>query len=85
MTDEVERIGAIEDPILLLRRATERLAAAQRDVTELGRLRRRVIQDLIGQGMSYGQIAEAAGLSAGAFTRYAIKDLPPKGLSWALA
>ena len=79
MSNEVERIAAIEDPILLLRRATERLAAAQRDVTELGRLRRRVIQDLVGQGMSYGQIAEAAGLSRGRIHQIRHKGPAPEG------
>jgi hypothetical protein len=34
-------------------------------VTELARLRRRLIQDLHAQGMSYAQIAQAAGLSRG--------------------
>ena len=65
MSEEVERIAGIEDPFQLLRLATERLATAQRDVAELSRLRRRVIQDLHSQGMSYSQIADAAGLSRG--------------------
>ena len=34
-------------------------------MTELARLRRRVIQDLHAQGLSYAQIGEAAGLSRG--------------------
>jgi hypothetical protein len=62
---EVERIAAIGDPFLLLREATEQLAEAQNEVTELARLRRRVIQDLHGKGMSYAQIAAEAGLSRG--------------------
>ncbi|MEV6982294.1 sigma-70 family RNA polymerase sigma factor [Sphaerisporangium sp. NPDC051017] len=64
-SSELERIAAIEDPFVLLRAATERLNAAQQEVTELARLRRRVIQDLHAQGMSYAQIAEAAGLTRG--------------------
>ncbi|WP_055480408.1 sigma factor-like helix-turn-helix DNA-binding protein [Sphaerimonospora mesophila] len=62
---DLERIAAIDDPYLLLRAATERLNAAQQEVTELARLRRRVIQELHAQGMSYAQIAEKAGLSRG--------------------
>ncbi|MEV7968301.1 sigma-70 family RNA polymerase sigma factor [Sphaerisporangium sp. NPDC088356] len=62
---ELERIAAIEDPYVLLRAATERLHAAQQEVTELARLRRRVIQELHAQGMSYAQIAQAAGLTRG--------------------
>ncbi|MGI5493638.1 sigma-70 family RNA polymerase sigma factor [Microtetraspora malaysiensis] len=62
---DLERIAAIDDPYLLLRTATERLNAAQQEVTELARLRRRVIQELHAQGMSYAQIAQAAGLTRG--------------------
>ena len=62
---ELERIGRIKDPFQLLRAATERLAEAQHEVAELARMRRRLIQDLHAQGMSYAQIAEAAGLSRG--------------------
>lgn len=65
MPGELERIAQIEDPYELLRAATERLAVAQQEVTELARLRRRLIQDLHAQGMSYAQIAAAAGLSRG--------------------
>lgn len=62
---DVERIAAIEDPFQLLRVATERLSAAQQEVTELSRLRRRVIQELHAQGLSYAQIAKEAGLTRG--------------------
>ena len=65
MPGELERIAQIKDPYELLRAATERLAEAQHEVTELGRLRRHLIQDLHAQGMSYAQIAQAAGLSRG--------------------
>jgi hypothetical protein len=65
MPGELERIAQIEDPYELLRAATERLAEAQQEVTELARLRRRLIQELHAQGMSYAQIAQAAGLSRG--------------------
>src|SRR5258708_316525 len=65
MPGELERIAQITDPYELLRAATERLAEAQQEVTELARLRRRLIQDLHAQGMSYAQIGEAAGLTRG--------------------
>ncbi|MFC4062272.1 sigma factor-like helix-turn-helix DNA-binding protein [Planomonospora corallina] len=64
-SSDLDRIAAIDDPYLLLRAATERLNAAQQEVTELARLRRRVIQELHAQGLSYAQIAEKAGLSRG--------------------
>jgi len=65
MPSEYERIAQITDPYELLREATGRLGEAQQEVTELARLRRRVIQGLHAQGHSYAQIAEAAGLSRG--------------------
>lgn len=65
MPGELARIAQIDDPYELLRAATERLAEAQQEVTELARLRRRLIQDLHAQGVSYAQIAQAAGLSRG--------------------
>ena len=79
MSDEVERIAGMEDPFQLLRLATERLADAQRDVTELSRLRKRVIQDLHSQGMSYAQIAEAAGLSRGRIHQIRHQGPAPEG------
>ncbi|CAM5729982.1 hypothetical protein SHIRM173S_06739 [Streptomyces hirsutus] len=63
MSEELQRIMAIDDPYLLLREVTARLADAQHEVTELARLRRRVVQDLHAQGLSYAQIAVQAGLS----------------------
>jgi DNA-binding CsgD family transcriptional regulator len=65
MSDELRRMRTTDDPYRLLHELTTRLAAAQREVTELARLRRRVVQDLHAQGMSYAQIAEKAGLSRG--------------------
>lgn len=65
MPGELERIAQIEDPFELLRATTARLAEAQQEVTELARLRRRLIQELHAQGLSYAQIAQAAGLSRG--------------------
>jgi hypothetical protein len=62
---EVKRIAALQDPFAVLRAATRRMAQSQREVTELARLRRRVIQDLHAGGLSYAQIADAAGLSRG--------------------
>ena len=65
MTSETGRIAAISDPFELLREATARMAAAQEEVTELARLRRRVIQELHDGGMSYADIAQQVGLTRG--------------------
>ncbi|MQS37056.1 sigma factor-like helix-turn-helix DNA-binding protein [Streptomyces katsurahamanus] len=80
MTDEMRRITAIDDPYLLLREVTNRLAAAQQEVTELARLRRRVVQDLHAQGMSYAQIAEKAGLSRGRIHQIRHTGPAPEGV-----
>ncbi|WP_433498923.1 sigma factor-like helix-turn-helix DNA-binding protein [Sphaerimonospora sp. CA-214678] len=77
---DLERIAAIDDPYLLLRAATERLNAAQQEVTELARLRRRVIQELHAQGMSYAQIAEKAGLSRGRIHQIRHTGPAPEGV-----
>jgi hypothetical protein len=79
VSEEVERIAAIQDPFSLLREATERLSIAQQDVTELARLRRRVIQDLHDQGLSYADIAEAAGLSRGRIHQIRHQGPAPEG------
>ncbi len=63
--DVVSRIAAMEDPLDQLRAATQQMAESQREVTELSRLRKRLIEQLRGQGMSYTQIGEAAGLTRG--------------------
>lgn len=63
--DVVGRIVAIQDPIEQLRAATAQMAVSQREVTELSRLRKRVIEQLRGRGLSYAQIGEAAGLTRG--------------------
>jgi hypothetical protein len=65
MTDEVDRIAAMRDPFELLREATARMSAAQSEVTELARLRRRVVQELHDKGMSYADIAQHVGLTRG--------------------
>jgi hypothetical protein len=77
--NEVDRIAQIEDPFRLLREATVGLADAQHAVTELGRMRRRVIQDLHDQGWSYAQIADAAGLSRGRIHQIRHQGPAPEG------
>lgn len=79
LPDEVARIAALEDPYALLRAATKRLSEAQREVTELARLRRRVVQRLHEQGLSYAQIAETAGLSRGRIHQLRHSGPAPEG------
>ncbi|MEW2113800.1 sigma-70 family RNA polymerase sigma factor [Streptomyces sp. NPDC005474] len=80
MSDELQRIMAIEDPYRLLREVTTRLADAQQEVTELARLRRRVVQDLHAQGLSYAQIATKAGLSRGRIHQIRHTGPAPEGV-----
>jgi hypothetical protein len=76
---EIERLTALEDPYELLQAVTKRMAEAQREVTELARLRRRVIEQLHEQGRSYAQIAEAAGLSRGRIHQLRHRGPAPEG------
>jgi hypothetical protein len=76
---EIERLAALEDPYALLQAVTKRMAEAQREVTELARLRRRVIKQLQAQGRSYAQIAEAAGLSRGRIHQLRHRGPAPEG------
>src|SRR5690606_21620845 len=48
-----------------LRAATEQMAISQREVNELSRLRKSLIQRLRAEGLSFAQIGEAAGLTRG--------------------
>jgi transcriptional regulator with XRE-family HTH domain len=79
VTNETERIAQLEDPFEVLRAATERMASAQQEVTELSRLRRQVIQDLRDQGLSYAQIAEKAGLTRGRIHQLRHSGPAPEG------
>ena len=65
MTDELDTIKAIHDPFEALRAATQHMAVAQRQVTELSRLRKRLITDLRARGVTYTEIADRAGLTRG--------------------
>ena len=76
---EIERLEALEDPYALLQEVTKRMAEAQREVTELARLRRRVINELQAQGHSYARIAEAAGLSRGRIHQLRHRGPAPEG------
>jgi DNA-directed RNA polymerase specialized sigma24 family protein len=62
---ELQRIAAIEDPHAQLRAVTRRFAELQQVVEGLAQLRRDVVEQLHAQGLSYSQIASAAGLSRG--------------------
>jgi hypothetical protein len=79
VTDALSQVTSIEDPYAQLRAATERMADAQREVTELARLRRRLIRDFRRQGLSYAEIAEAAGLSRGRIHQLRGRGPAPEG------
>src|SRR5262245_29238630 len=63
--DTVARIEAIRDPGRRLRAATEQMAVSQREVVELGRLRKSLIKQLRREGHTFGEIGELAGLTRG--------------------
>jgi DNA-directed RNA polymerase specialized sigma24 family protein len=61
------------------------MAQSQREMTELARLRRRVIQELHAGGLSYAQIADAAGLSRGRIYQLRHAGPAPRARFWAPA
>ncbi len=52
----------MDERFTLLKETTAQLAAAQAEVLELSRTRRRLVQELHAEGLSYARIAEVAGL-----------------------
>jgi hypothetical protein len=79
MTDLVARISAIPDRIEQLRQVTTSLAESQEQTTELARLRRRLIQELHDEGLSFTKIAEAAGISRGRVSQLRSSGPAPEG------
>lgn len=65
MPEAPDELSGSDDPYEVLRITTSRLKAAQEEVTKLSRLRRRIVQGLRAQGLSYAEIADTAGLSRG--------------------
>lgn len=61
--EEVRKLAATADPVVRARLSSELLAQYQDAVTELSRIRREAVQDLIADGLSHSQIAERIGLS----------------------
>lgn len=82
--DEVRRIAAITDPYEQLRQATLRMSSAQEEVTELARLRRRIVQELHDAGTSYAQIADRVGLTRGRIHQIRSSAPAPEGAFFGL-
>lgn len=68
-----------DDPYEVLRVTTSRLKAAQEEVNKLARLRRRTVQELRDRGLSYAEIAEAAGLTRGRIHQIRNSGPAPEG------
>lgn len=79
MSDAVKRILNLGDPFEQLRQATAGINAAQEAVTELARLRRKIIQELRDRGMSFAEIAEQAGLTRGRIHQIRHQGPHPEG------
>jgi hypothetical protein len=61
--DEVRRLAVVEDPVTRARESGELLGWYQDGVTELARMRREAVQELIDAGLSHGEIAERIDVS----------------------
>jgi hypothetical protein len=77
--DAVKRISDLRDPFEQLRQATAGISAAQEEVTELARLRRKIIQELRDRGLSFAEIAEQAGLTRGRIHQIRHQGPRPEG------
>jgi DNA-binding CsgD family transcriptional regulator len=60
---EIEAVRALEDPLKQTQRASELLTRYQAAVTQLSRVHREAIEQLIAQGMTKAQLAERLGMT----------------------
>jgi DNA-directed RNA polymerase specialized sigma subunit len=61
--DELERIGAISDPIERARAAHQRIGEIQAFVVQASRIRRQAITELLDSDMSQTDVAKALGVT----------------------
>jgi DNA-binding CsgD family transcriptional regulator len=60
---EIEAVRELEDPLKQAQQASELLTRYQAAVTQLSRVRREAIEQLIAQGMTKAQLAEHLGMT----------------------
>ena len=65
ITEDVDRVAAIADPVARARAAGELLAEHQSAVTRLAQIRRKAIAELRAQGFSYAQVGQSLGVTRG--------------------
>lgn len=65
ISEHVDRIAAIGDPVARARAAGELLAEHQSAVNRLAQIRRKAIAELRDQGLSYAQVGQSLGITRG--------------------
>ncbi|GGM84175.1 hypothetical protein GCM10012275_63530 [Longimycelium tulufanense] len=63
MHPELEELNALDDPVDRAKRAGELVAEHQTVVTELSRIRREALEELVARGSKPGEIAKALGMT----------------------
>ena len=63
MNPEIEAVRELEDPLKQAQQASELLNRYQAAVTQLSRVRREAIEQLIAQGMTKAQLADNLGMT----------------------
>jgi hypothetical protein len=76
--DEIQAVAQLTDPVTRAQRAGELLPRYQAAVTELSRLRREAVQELIDGGLSHSEIAAKLGLSRARVGQLTSSGPPPE-------
>jgi hypothetical protein len=63
MDDQVAAVMALPDPLARAKAAGDVAAMFQESITELSRIRREALDNVVAQGMTHAQIAEALGMT----------------------
>lgn len=63
MEDQVKAVTDLPEPLARAKAAGEMAARFQESITELSRIRREALDEVVGQGMTHAQIAEALGMT----------------------
>ena len=80
MNDEVVAVQDERDPVAKARRATDLLTSYQGVITELSRVRREAVEELIANGMTHADIARILGTSRGRVSQLVTSGPPPERL-----
>jgi hypothetical protein len=76
--DEIQTVAQLEDPVARAQQAGELLPRYQAVVTELSRIRREAVQELVDEGFSHSEIATKLGVSRARVGQLTTSGPPPE-------